>query len=100
MTEKVEKNIWNVFFSNIVNVVFASVIIIYLIYCTMYQYYNPAFKITLILPIIYGICIFCCYRFFEKNKRYDVILFFLSFWLILYGEHSLSLQQSVIMKFL
>ena len=79
MTEKVEKNIWNVFFSNIVNVVFASVIIIYLIYCTMYQYYNPAFKITLILPIIYGICIFCCYRFFEKNKRYDVILFFLSF---------------------
>ena len=79
MAEKVEKNIWNLFFSNVVNVVFVSVIIIYLIYCTMYQYYSPAFKITLILPIIYGICIFCCYKFFEKSKKYEVILFFLSF---------------------
>ena len=79
MTEKVEKNIWNLFFSNVVNVVFVSVIIIYLIYCTMYQYYNPAFKITLILPIIYGICIFGCYKFFEKSKKYEVILFCLSF---------------------
>lgn len=74
MGEKIKK-----FLMSIIEIVFLLCIVLYFVYCHIYQFENPSYKVVGLIPIVILFIYFCIYKLggkFEKNdKLYMVLLF-------------------------
>lgn len=72
--EKIEK-----FLKHIIEIVFLLTIVFYFVYCHIYQFENPSYKVVGLIPIAILFVYFCVYKLcgrFEKNDKFYKILLF------------------------